>query len=64
MSRRRRTIAETIELYSIPNFNGCTEWAGAQSSFGYGIITYWDGQRRPCGTVPISACQYATVRAY
>jgi hypothetical protein len=50
MSRRRRTIAETIELYSIPNFNGCTEWAGAQSSFGYGIITYWEGARRTSST--------------
>lgn len=50
MSRPRRTLAQTIELYSIKNHNGCTEWHGAQTAAGYGIITYWEGERRTTST--------------
>lgn len=50
MSRRRRTVEETIKLYAIPNYNGCVEWHGAQTKDGYGIITYWEGDRRTSST--------------
>jgi hypothetical protein len=43
MTRKRRSVEETIRLYAIKNHNGCIEWHGAQTKgrdnfFGAGPI--------------------------
>jgi hypothetical protein len=50
MSRKRRTIAQTVELYAIPNHNGCTEWHGALTKDGYGLISFMENGKLRCTT--------------
>jgi hypothetical protein len=49
-TRKRRSVEETIWLYAFKKPSGCIEWHGAISKDGYGILTFWQDEKRTTTT--------------